>query len=92
MSKKPWPSDAFIISGPTKDEVIIDPKFPTQEKACRGCQVAVIIREQSLRFADTHPLRRGRPVDVFCTRCTVEHEPPPVLIDLRGYEKLEIEQ
>lgn len=75
---KPWPGDAIMIIAAdfgTENRVNMEAVIFTH---CRDCEQALAADLRTLRVAETHPVRKGRPVKFFCVRCCVKYDPTTI--------------
>lgn len=74
--KKPWPSDALMIVASLAGTEIRSQMEGVHPAHCRDCGHLVHADTFSVRRAETHPLRFGRPVKFFCLPCHTRYEVP----------------
>jgi hypothetical protein len=80
-ARKPWPTDAAMIVASVPDEATyIDGQNPRCGR-CRGCDAKVLYSDFTV--AQARSAMPCKPVMFFCIECAIQHDLPPVLVDLR---------
>lgn len=75
----PWPGDALIIVASPAGMEAVDKMEGVHPAVCRRCAAAVHADTRSVRLAETHTARHGRPVDFLCWFCHLLYQTPPVV-------------
>lgn len=74
MSGKPWPNDALMIVAAKAGEEQREHMEAVHYAECRDCGCRLAVDTKSLRDADAHPARHGRPVRFFCYPCSETYD------------------
>lgn len=87
--KKPYPNDALIIVASVAGTECRAKMEGVHDCTCRDCDTALRADTATVRRAEDHPLRRGRPLAFLCRECNSRYGPPDViqrddLLFLRG--------
>lgn len=71
---KPWPSDAVMIVAADAGTEIRANMDGVVKAECRDCGAELAADTYTVNAANALPIRRGRPVMFFCSRCCVKYD------------------
>lgn len=73
-ASKPWPAEALIVVASPAGEEIRSQMEGVHPAPCRECGATVHADTFTVRRANSHPLRLGRPVEFVCLACHVVYD------------------
>jgi hypothetical protein len=72
--RRVWPSDAVIVVCATPKAAITAKMESVNPVKCRECGIDLVADGKTIRHAQEHPQRMGRPVAYLCIGCSTKYD------------------